>query len=74
MFRRITGLSYAGDVRMGLAEDSKKVERIVAGSYAQFRELYLPRLQVRERLEGGAGDARRMQVSCACFNNARCRC
>lgn len=45
-FKRITSLSYLGDVRMGLAEDSKKVERIVAGSYDSFKELYLPMLQV----------------------------
>lgn len=35
-----------GDVRMGLAEDSKKVERIVSGSYSGFQQLYLPLLQV----------------------------
>jgi len=27
----VCGLSYSGDVRMGLAEDSKKVQRIVQG-------------------------------------------
>jgi hypothetical protein len=47
LFKRITSLSYLGDVRMGLAEDSKKVERIVAGSYSHFRDTYLPILQVR---------------------------
>jgi hypothetical protein len=31
---------------MGLAEDSRKVERIVAGSYDAFTQLYLPLLQV----------------------------
>lgn len=45
LFKRITSLSYLGDVRMGLAEDSRKVERIVAGSYTHFREAYLPLLQ-----------------------------
>eukprot|EP00878_Enallax_costatus_P029461 GHUV01031947.1.p1 GENE.GHUV01031947.1~~GHUV01031947.1.p1 ORF type:complete len:173 (+),score=73.03 GHUV01031947.1:711-1229(+) len=34
-----------GDVRMGLAEDSKKVERIVTGSYDGFKQLYMPLLQ-----------------------------
>jgi hypothetical protein len=33
---------------MGLAEDSRKVERIVAGSAAEFARLYTPLLQVRE--------------------------
>lgn len=45
----MTGLSYQGDVRMGLAEDSRKVERIVAGSYYAFADTYLPLLQVRAR-------------------------
>jgi hypothetical protein len=47
LFKRITSLSYLGDVRMGLAEDSRKVERIVAGSYSHFKDTYLPLLQVR---------------------------
>lgn len=53
LFKRITSLSYLGDVRMGLAEDSRKVERIVAGSYSHFMDAYLPVLQVRlARLHG----------------------
>lgn len=44
VIRRVAGLSYHGDVRMGLAEDSKKVERIVAGSFEGFCDLYLPLL------------------------------
>lgn len=51
LFKRITSLSYQGDVRMGLAEDSKKVERIVAGSYGRFQDLYLPLLQVLHTLQ-----------------------
>jgi hypothetical protein len=47
LFKRITSLSYLGDVRMGLAEDSRKVERIVTGSYSHFMDTYLPVLQVR---------------------------
>ncbi|KAF6265196.1 mitochondrial translocator assembly and maintenance protein 41-like protein precursor [Scenedesmus sp. NREL 46B-D3] len=47
LFCRLASLSYMGDVRMGLAEDSKKVERIVAGSYDGFKQLYLPLLQER---------------------------
>ncbi|CAG9467090.1 unnamed protein product [Pedinophyceae sp. YPF-701] len=33
-------LSYTGDVRMGIAEDPRKVERIVQGSYGQLRDAY----------------------------------
>jgi translocator assembly and maintenance protein 41 len=40
--RRIVGLSYAGDVRMGLAEDAAKVARIAAGSAAGLAALYGP--------------------------------
>lgn len=40
LFTAIATLSYAGDVRMGLAEHPRKVERIVAGSERRFRELY----------------------------------
>eukprot|EP00887_Chlorella_sp_A99_P001272 scaffold14.g1272.t1 len=45
LLHAICGLSYSGDVRMGLAEDSRKVHRIVAGSHAQLRELYAAPLQ-----------------------------
>lgn len=36
----ICGISYSGDVRMGLAEDSRKVHRIVEGSEGGLRQLY----------------------------------
>ena len=42
----MVGLSYTGDVRMGFAEDSRKVERIVTGSLDGLSDLYLPRLKV----------------------------
>jgi translocator assembly and maintenance protein 41 len=62
LFKRITSLSYLGDVRMGLAEDSKKVERIVAGSYDRFQELYLPLLQTPEMRDLGVmADAEGLQ-------------
>jgi len=32
LLRVLCGLSYEGDLRMGLAEDSRKVERIVTGA------------------------------------------
>ena len=42
----IVGLSYLGDIRMGLAEDSKKVERIASSSSDGLKEAYLPLLEV----------------------------
>ena len=38
----IVGLSYRGDVRLGLAEDPHKVSRIAQGSGEALRALYLP--------------------------------
>ena len=38
----VVGLSYTGDVRMGFAEDSRKVERIVAGSFDGLGSLVPP--------------------------------
>jgi translocator assembly and maintenance protein 41 len=46
LMEAICGLSYTGDVRVGLAEDRHKVRRIVAGSFRQLQELYSPVLQV----------------------------
>lgn len=46
LLEAICGLSYLGDIRVGLAEDSHKVRRIVTGSYRQLQELYRPFLQV----------------------------
>lgn len=48
LLRVLCGLSYEGDLRMGLAEDSRKVERIVTGSYRGLSELYQPALTVAE--------------------------
>jgi len=42
---RVAGLSYAGDVRAGVAEDPRKVERIVAGSLGALRADYAPHLR-----------------------------
>jgi len=44
--RMVVGLSYMGDIRMGLAEDSKKVDRIATSSSAGLRDIYLPMLRV----------------------------
>ena len=46
LYRTIVGLSYLGDIRMGLAEDSKKVERIAAGSSEGLNQIYRPLFQV----------------------------
>eukprot|EP00879_Flechtneria_rotunda_P033629 GHRR01037264.1.p1 GENE.GHRR01037264.1~~GHRR01037264.1.p1 ORF type:complete len:277 (+),score=115.26 GHRR01037264.1:555-1385(+) len=62
LFKRITSLSYLGDVRMGLAEDNRKVERIVAGSYDHFKQLYLPLLkELTLEAVGVAADAEGVQ-------------
>ena len=47
LLQAVVGLSYTGDVRMGFAEDSRKVERIVSGSFPGLCDLYVPRLKVR---------------------------
>ncbi|KAF5827914.1 mitochondrial matrix Mmp37 [Dunaliella salina] len=39
---KIVTLSYSGDVRMGIAEDPRKVERIVQGSRPALDDMYLP--------------------------------
>uniref|UniRef100_A0A7S0QSL2 Phosphatidate cytidylyltransferase, mitochondrial n=1 Tax=Pyramimonas obovata TaxID=1411642 RepID=A0A7S0QSL2_9CHLO len=40
LFHTICGLSYSGDVRMGIAEDQRKVHRIAQGSQEPLRALY----------------------------------
>ncbi|KDD75731.1 mitochondrial matrix protein Mmp37 [Helicosporidium sp. ATCC 50920] len=40
----VCALSYRGDLRMGVAEDASKVQRIVEGSRAGLEELYAPGL------------------------------
>jgi len=44
-YETLAGLSYAGDVRMRVAEDRNKVRNIVSAQLAQFRELYAPALR-----------------------------
>eukprot|EP00884_Botryococcus_braunii_P020539 jgi/Botrbrau1/7169/Bobra.0300s0004.2 len=44
-FRAVCGLSYLGDIRMGLAEDSRKVHRLVQGSWHSLEAMYRPILQ-----------------------------
>ncbi|KAK9791826.1 hypothetical protein WJX73_002444 [Symbiochloris irregularis] len=45
LFSTIVGLSYLGDIRMGFAEDSRKVQRIVAGSFQGLQRMYIPLMQ-----------------------------
>mmetsp|Transcript_11264 Transcript_11264/g.24264 ORF Transcript_11264/g.24264 Transcript_11264/m.24264 type:complete len:394 (-) Transcript_11264:610-1791(-) len=42
LLRTICGLSYHGDVRMGVAEDPHKINRIVQGSRQLLEGMYLP--------------------------------
>lgn len=48
------GLSYLGDVRMGLAEDKNKVQRIVAGSAPGLHALYRSHLEQARRGASGS--------------------
>lgn len=52
LLHSICAISYSGDVRMGLAEDSKKVHRIVAGSEAGLRQLYAAPLAAAQQRWG----------------------
>ncbi len=40
LFKKICGLSYMGDARMAIAENPKKVENIVEGSFDRLLEIY----------------------------------
>ena len=42
VIRTIVSLSYTGDIRVGIAEDAKKVERIVEGSWDRLVDMYTP--------------------------------
>lgn len=42
LFERISNLSYAGDVRMGVGEDPRKVSKIVDNNLERFAKLYNP--------------------------------
>ncbi len=46
LYAKICGVSYIGDVRMGFAEDSRKIERIASGSAEGLALMYNKRLQV----------------------------
>ncbi len=46
LYAKICGVSYIGDVRMGFAEDSRKIERIATGSAEGLALMYNKRLQV----------------------------
>lgn len=60
LLHTICDLSYVGDIRMGLAEDERKVDRILQGSYERLVAMYEPPLKVAESqwgavLRRGAG-------------------
>lgn len=40
LFETIVGLSYTGDLRVGLAENPQKIQNIVRGSENELRKLY----------------------------------
>ncbi|CAI5464723.1 unnamed protein product [Closterium sp. Yama58-4] len=45
LYEAICCISYAGDVRMALAEDPNKISRIVSGGFHHFRSLYRSALE-----------------------------
>jgi mitochondrial translocator assembly and maintenance protein 41 len=49
LYRRIVGLSYSGDPRLGAFEDPKKVQNIVQSQYSKFIALYQPFAQTLVR-------------------------
>lgn len=49
LLHTICGLSYGGDVRMGVAEDGGKVAKIAAGSREGLLALYAGALQVNPK-------------------------
>lgn len=62
LLHSVCAISYSGDVRMGLAEDSRKVHRIVEGSEAGLRRLYAAPLDTAQHHWGvlqpaGAGSS-----------------
>ena len=40
IYRKLCGLSYMGDARMAIAENPRKVENIVEGSFDKLKETY----------------------------------
>jgi translocator assembly and maintenance protein 41 len=40
LFMTLAGLSYQGDIRMGVAENPRKVYNIVQGQFSEFQSLY----------------------------------
>ncbi len=49
LLRTVVGLSYAGDVRAGVAEDPRKVERIVDGQTQDLLAIYAPLMSAEVR-------------------------
>ncbi|DBB04767.1 hypothetical protein WJX82_007058 [Trebouxia sp. C0006] len=54
LYAKICGVSYIGDVRMGFAEDSRKIERIASGSAEGLALMY------NKRLQGAAADTAKL--------------
>ena len=52
----ICNLSYLGDIRQKGFEDTKKVEKIVEGSYEYLKTLYVPIIEKCDWLETSGGD------------------
>lgn len=51
LYSLIAGLSYTGDVRMGVAEDPNKIGSIVHGSWKGFQQMYRPIMSVMDYIQ-----------------------
>ena len=58
----ICNLSYLGDIRQKGFEDTKKVEKIVEGSYDYLKTLYLPIIQKCDWLESSGNDIYKVKL------------
>ena len=58
----ICNLSYLGDIRQKGFEDTKKVEKIVEGSYDYLKTLYLPIIDKCEWLESSGNDIYKVKL------------
>jgi len=46
LYSTISGISYSGDLRMGIGEHPRKVQNIVSGSFSHFRETYMEQFKM----------------------------
>jgi hypothetical protein len=69
LFEAIASLSYAGDVRMGVAENPNKVKNLVATQLPAYQSLYQPFLD-RYVQPSSASDATSLTVAYAASSSS----